>query len=291
MRLRSLSLAGCDIGDAGCEAIFTALGSASANQLSELVLSGNRITGDGAVAIGAALSSPANCLAKLDLKVNPIGDAGARGIFIACRDSEHCKLVWLDLEQTGLGPEAATSLGAALRSGNCRLAYVSLNHNDPGVGDAGCKKIGAALKTDRHPSTLVELNLCRNGIGPRGAVAISEAVGLETSRLQRIWLLGNPFADTPQSAQMVASGFYGEIKLRKKHSPLREIAGVELWLGMIGGESLSNRDVLLVLCGKKKIKKVKEKKKVEKKKNQEVPEEAAETRGETTGGGDGETKA
>ena len=199
------------------------------------------------------MSSPANHLVKLDLKVNPLGDAGAQSIFSACHKSEHCKITSLDLEQTGLGPEAATSLGAALRSENCRLVYLSLNRNNPGVGDAGCRKIGAALKTDRHLPTLVELNLCRNDIGARGAVAISEAVGLASSQLQRIWLLGNPFADTPESAQMVASGFYGEIKLRKNSSPLREVAGVELWLGMIGGQSMSNRDVLLVLSGKKKL--------------------------------------
>ena len=58
---------------------------------------------------------------------------------------------------------------------------------------------------------------------------------------------------------MVASGFYGEIKLRNKESPLRELAGVDLWKGMVGvSEALSNRDMLLVLSGKKVIKTGKE---------------------------------
>ena len=182
-----------------------------------------------------------------------------KSIFSACQHSEHCKLAELDLEQTGLGPEAATDLGAALRSERCQLTHISLNRNDPGIGDQGSKSIAAALKSQQHSSSLLQLNLCRNDIGVSGAVSISEVVGIENSRLQRIWLLGNPFADTPEGAQMVASGFYGEIKLRYKESPLRELAGVDLWKGMVGvSKALSNRDMLLVLSGKKVIKTGKE---------------------------------
>ena len=129
-----------------------------------------------------------------------------------------------------------------LRNERCQLTHISLNRNDPGIGDQGSKSIAAALKSQQHSSSLLQLNLCRNDIGVSGAVSISEVVGIENSRLQRIWLLGNPFADTPEGAQMVASGFYGEIKLRNKESPLRELAGVDLWKGM--GVSAEQWDML-----------------------------------------------
>lgn len=256
-KLKTLCLGGCDIGDAGAQALSDALEKGATNDLNELVLCGNRIQGEGATAIGAALSFPNNCLTLLDLKVNPIGDAGASSIFTALH-SECCKIETLDLENCNLGPESTVKLASALRSEHCKLKRLSLNRNDPGVGDAGCKRLGAALKADyKHPILLHELNLCRNNISTSGAVDISEAVGLEDSLLEKIWLLANPFSETQESMQMVASGFYGELKLRKSPSPLKEVAGVELWMGLVGGQKMRNRDVLVKIraeCGKSTLK-------------------------------------
>jgi hypothetical protein len=77
----------------------------------------------------------------------------------------------LDLSQNKIGPEGASALGEALKSGTAVVTTLFLNSNN--IGNEGAIVIAEALKVNAVVTTL---SLGSNNIGPEGAIAIAEAL-------------------------------------------------------------------------------------------------------------------
>ena len=138
----------------------------------ELNLSYNSISDDGAKAIAASLKN----LTTLDLSDNSIGDDGAKAIAVSFKN-----LTTLDLSDNSIGEDGAKAIAASLKN------LTSLDLSDNSIGDDGAKAIAASLKN------LTSLDLSDNSIGDDGAKAILDAAVArpQSHRFRFLWLQEN----------------------------------------------------------------------------------------------------
>ena len=150
-----------------------------------LDLDGNNIGPEGAVALNQGLIEN-NTLESLWLGNNDLGDVGAAAIAEASA-RVGSKLRLLDLEFNEVGPDGARSIAKALR-GNGSLNTLWLGGN-PDLGDEGAEALAEAVGDF---SALTELSLQHGGLTAEGARALGNALRDESSRLEVLWLGGNP---------------------------------------------------------------------------------------------------
>ncbi|CAG9462353.1 unnamed protein product [Pedinophyceae sp. YPF-701] len=145
--LKQLRLRNCSLSDAGMHLVAGAfLSMVEIPQLRVLVLRGNNLGYQGALATAKLIAAAGQGLEMLDLSFNGVGDAGA------------------------------TLLGAALATGTS-LQHLDLDGNP--IGDIGYRAIANSLTS--HHNTLRELGLSaaddHAGVTDTGASAIARALG------------------------------------------------------------------------------------------------------------------
>lgn len=139
---------------------------AARSPLRTLSLAGNDLGDSGSAPCAVLLER--NSLTSLDLACCGIGRAGAARIATALW--RNTRLASLDLEENNCGPIGAARIAAAL-SVNTGLRSLNLCSNT--IGDEGAAAIGSVLGCN---STLEKLFLARNGLTRDGAVAFAGAV-------------------------------------------------------------------------------------------------------------------
>ena len=161
MRLSSLQLHGCQLGAAGAKALAAGLRGGKA--LSHLDLCGNALFDEGACAVAAALPSAPASLAELLMSRNALGDAGAHALATSLiRRPSSCRLRLLGLSHNKLRDASAEALAEALAAapadgGNRSIESLDLGGNKLGL--ASVMALGDALVAN---PTLTSLDLSAN---------------------------------------------------------------------------------------------------------------------------------
>ena len=167
--LEVLDISGNEVGDAGIEALASAIVLRSLTGLRELKLPLNSISNAGVVALAAALRS----LPGLQLEV-------------------------LNLDHNWIGANGSIALAGAIRAG-VHVRRLMLAGNN--VGERGGSALAASLPFNRR---LTSLNLYSNSIGTRGAVAFATALSGGASDLERLSLAYN-YIDADGEAEGAAA--------------------------------------------------------------------------------------
>ena len=169
--VKNLILSSGDMGDAGCEAIASAL--VHNKNLRTLALGPNNITDIGATALSKTLKNHNYSLRHLCIDFNPLGSVGSKIILSAVGDffcRNYGQLQRLTLSACGVDDACASVLGDLLYM-NRRLMYVDLSGNK--IADVAVKDISTALKNN---STLIGLDLRGNMIRSEGALALASCL-------------------------------------------------------------------------------------------------------------------
>jgi Ran GTPase-activating protein (RanGAP) involved in mRNA processing and transport len=172
------------LGDAGASSVAA---KASETRTETLYLGCNGITAHDACDIADNLRSSPQILTGLWLKRNPLGNAGA----VAATEyaAESASMRTLDLTQTGIGPEAAAMIAAAVVTGARQgrgLKRIYLGGNP--LGPIGAEEIAAIIAS----GAVDELYLSAAQVGDAGAVAIAAALeSAPHGRLKRLSLASN----------------------------------------------------------------------------------------------------
>jgi hypothetical protein len=176
----SLDLSACGIGDAGAEALALAIEDSSDCCIRHLNLSNNRITDQGAGALGRALTSGVQVgggprLYHLDLSNNK--DIGDRGVAAIANAVEKGKLPSVSLRSCHIHADGATFFGKALRSLSLNKKSVDhrvnidLSGNPLGVlrGKSktdGGKYSASRLKSKATATAASYMNLFKKSVSP-----------------------------------------------------------------------------------------------------------------------------
>lgn len=135
----------------------------------ELLLMGEKIGDDGAVALAQALAFDRR-LKLVDLWANGVGPKGAAALAKALETNTALQKLYLN--ENTIGSEGTASLARALTI-NRSLLTLWLSRN--GIGDAGADALAGVLK-NTQARRLEALDLWGNGISAAGGTAIAEAL-------------------------------------------------------------------------------------------------------------------
>ena len=164
-----IDLSHCQVTPADCTAIVYFI--KHVHELTELDLSGNKVTGQGVAHLCDALKD-VNCkLTELDLSFNNITDQGLSHLCDALRDVS-CKLTKLNLGHNNLEDQGVLHLCDALKDVNCKLTELNLYHNN--ITDQGVSCLCYALKDEN--CKLTKLNLRGNSVTEQGVSHLSNAL-------------------------------------------------------------------------------------------------------------------
>jgi len=151
------------------------------------------------------------------LSVHNIGDAGARALAVALRDTTSLVKVDLSVNWTDwIGDTGAAYLADALRV-NTSLKYLGLGQNH--IGDAGATALADALRVN---TTLTYLSLDNNRIGDAGATALASALH-ENKTLTSLNLFMNKIGDTGQTALAEAVKYHSKRRIRNVPGRVNEV--------------------------------------------------------------------
>ena len=181
--LKELELVYCDIGAEGGKALASALSEGSA-VLNKIVLDGNKIKDEGAIALGEALKSN-KTLKELALSSCGIGAEGAKALASALSEGS-AVLKNVDVSYNYIQGEGAQQLAAAAL-GSASLEVLSkvpikeiredkhteLQLSDRGLGPTECLVLADLLKGS---AVLNKIVLSSNSIQDQGAIALGEAL-------------------------------------------------------------------------------------------------------------------
>uniref|UniRef100_A0A8C8F5A0 Uncharacterized protein n=1 Tax=Oncorhynchus tshawytscha TaxID=74940 RepID=A0A8C8F5A0_ONCTS len=154
--LRELDLSNNDLLDSGVKLLFAGRGD-SPCKLETLSLSGCQLTEASCEVLASALSSSSH-LRELDLSNNDLLDSGVKLLFAGRGDSP-CKLETLRLAFCEVTEEGCASLASALKSNPSHLRELDLSYNH--LGDSGVRLLSAGLE-DPH-CRLEKLNVEHGG--------------------------------------------------------------------------------------------------------------------------------
>ncbi len=164
-----LDLSSCQVTPVDCTAIVYFI--THLHELSELNLSGNKVTHQGVAHLCNALKD-VNCkLTKLELSFNDIKSQGMPHLCAALKD-ENCKLTELNLSGNDITDQGVLHLCDALKDANCKLTNLCLIRNN--ITDQGVLHLCAALKDEN--CKLTELNLLGNNITDQGVSHLCAAL-------------------------------------------------------------------------------------------------------------------
>lgn len=127
------------------------------------------------------------------LKINPIGNVGAKALFEEGIKNNKT-LVSLDLAHCEIGKEGAKAIAAAMKV-NAGLEHLNLENNQ--IGDQGATVLfEEGIKVNK---ALLSLNVAECGIGDEGAKGIAAGIG-GNSHLRKLDLTGNAISSVGVAA-------------------------------------------------------------------------------------------
>ena len=150
VKMTSLLLGSCRVGDKGTKAITQALLGGDAHTLQRLDLAHNSVSDDGVRPLATAIKLAGSSLVHLDLAWNAIGQRGGRYLGEALKES--ASLAELRLSYNGVADRGARALGEGLGV-NSALELLDLGHN--AIKDEGGKALAKGLRTNGKLSALL----------------------------------------------------------------------------------------------------------------------------------------
>eukprot|EP00753_Platysulcus_tardus_P003904 PLAT12502.20.p1 GENE.PLAT12502.20~~PLAT12502.20.p1 ORF type:complete len:619 (+),score=233.03 PLAT12502.20:557-2413(+) len=162
--VRTLNLAGHNMGDAGAVALAEAI---KDSEVEKLILWNNRIGDIGARAFADVLST-SKTITYLSLSRNRIGNAGADALSEAVKLNPVLQV--LGLERNHVGDDGAMSIGDMLSTEPCSLVTLSLADNR--ITDEGACAVGISLLDN---GSVLNIFMMRNQLTAPGFTALSEA--------------------------------------------------------------------------------------------------------------------
>nr|XP_055023542.1 NACHT, LRR and PYD domains-containing protein 3-like [Misgurnus anguillicaudatus] len=154
-------------------------------------LSDCEITDAGCAALTTALKSNPSHLSELDLSSNFIGDSGVKLISDGLKNPQ-CKLMSLRLSDCEIADEGCAALSTALQSNPSHLSELDLSSNF--IGDSGVKVLSDVLENPQFKLKKLVLNYCE--ITAVGCVALSSALRSNPSHLRDLNLSNNNLRDS-----------------------------------------------------------------------------------------------
>ena len=221
---------GCEVdyyfGEVDCDG--AQIGDQGVKELAKLLMIGedfcafdlqeNNITSLGANILSEAMQNNTS-LIRLDLTMNDIGDAGARGLGKGLKNTV---LQTLFLADNNIADRGAQELGEGLKN-NFSLQVLGLSSNV--IDDVGAQGLSEGLKSN---TVLQELYLDYNQIGDAGAQGLGEAIKNNTA-LQQLTI------DFNQIGNVGAQGLGEAIK---HNTVLQELSLSFNQIGDMGAEKL-----------------------------------------------------
>lgn len=195
-KVSTLDLSYNDVDDAGAKALGR--GIAATPNLTTLVLRGNALGAQGVASLVEGLGEAAvpSALAKLDLNLNPLGDAG--GVVLAKFLETNTTLSSLDVGNCEFGDVTVIALCSALCADNATLK--SLNMENPrirSIEDETCVHIAKMLARN---STLTSLDLGKHRIRDHGCHTLVDYGLTRNKTLRRLNLRCNELSEQSGSA-------------------------------------------------------------------------------------------
>ena len=207
--LTQLNLSRNQLSDDGAAAISDGL--KSNGLLQELCVSQNEITDEGAKMIAEAIQVN-TALQKLDISYNEISDDGAATI----SDGLKCNisLQELNMSYNKITNEGAKMIGEAIKE-NKTLQKLNIHENS--ISDDGATAISDGLK---YNISLQELNMSYNKITNEGAIMIGEAIKVNKT-LQKLNIHENSISD--DGATAISDGLKYNISLQELNMSYNKI--------------------------------------------------------------------
>jgi hypothetical protein len=170
--INSLKITQSDIDNKTAEFIAEAIKSNTKNKITELSLSENNITAEGAKVLFETLKFNTT-ITSLSLKHSDLGDGGANAFADVLETNT--TIASVDLSENNITAVGAQALAKMLK---INKTIDSLYISDNNIGDEGAKVLAEALKIN---PTLTLLNISHNNIVGEGANALAETLKTNTT--------------------------------------------------------------------------------------------------------------
>ena len=160
------------------------------SRITELRLTGRKVTDAGVASLCQALRTPTCKVTKLYLHHNQVTDAGVASLCQALQ-TPTCKVTALYLDHNQVTDAGAASLCQALQTPTCKVTKLFLNANH--ITDGGVASLCQALQTPTCQVT--KLGLDANHIADAGVARLCQALQIPTCKVTKLNLDGNQITD------------------------------------------------------------------------------------------------
>uniref|UniRef100_A0A4W5K2F3 SPRY-associated domain-containing protein n=1 Tax=Hucho hucho TaxID=62062 RepID=A0A4W5K2F3_9TELE len=233
-------LAGCQLIEASCELLVSALSSNSSN-LRELDMSNNDLKDSGVKLLSAGLGNPHCKLETLKLSGCGVTEEGCAALVSALR-SNPSHLRELDLSANDLG-DSIQHVSLGLEDSIWRLEILRL----PGckLTEASCEVLASALSSSSH---LRELDLSNNDLLDSGVKLLFAGLGNSPCQLEVLRLPGCKL--TEASCEVLASALSSSSHLRELDLSNNDLldSGVKLLSAGLGNSPCQLEILRLAFC-------------------------------------------
>ncbi|XP_055761714.1 NLR family CARD domain-containing protein 3-like isoform X2 [Salvelinus fontinalis] len=238
---RKALLAGCQLIEASCELLFSALSSNPSN-LRELDMSNNDLKDSGVKLLSAGLGNPHCKLETLKLSGCGVTEEGYAALVSALRSNPN-HLRELDLSDNHLGDSIVQHVSPGLEDSIWRLEILRL----PGckLTEASCEVLASALSSSSH---LRELDLSNNDLLDSGVKLLSAGLGNSQCQLEILRLPGCKL--TEASCEVLASALSSSSHLRELDLSNNDLldSGVKLLSAGLGNSQCQLEILRLAFC-------------------------------------------
>ncbi|XP_045077453.1 NACHT, LRR and PYD domains-containing protein 12-like isoform X2 [Coregonus clupeaformis] len=238
---RKALLAGCQLIDASCELLVSAL-SSNPSHLRELDVSNNDLTDSGVKRLSAGLGNPHCKLETLKLSCCGVTEEGCTALVSALRSNPY-HLRALDLSDNHLGDSIAQHVSLGLEGSIGRLEILSVSGCK--LTEASCEVLSSALSSSSH---LRELDLSNNDLLDSGVKLLSAGLGNSQCKLEILSVSGCKL--TEASCEVLASALSSSSHLRELDLSNNDLldSGVKLLSAGLGNSQCKLEILRLAFC-------------------------------------------